>query len=268
MVLFSPFIRFILSGNLHLLNVNLVDTFPLVRTSPPSPCTSNFFFRINSQKVATFAKTTTFDAIPPAYCNFCHFLAVVLFVAKFCNRKQSRCQIYEGNVAMNWCVLDQGLVGCHQQNGWSPLEWASQCSKKETQGCSFLSPARPPHQGRSSSSSSQWPPWYQSKPFCIAPEAIKSFFLSPSRSEMFDRTKRPTSRPDSDRSSHPASAQGAHHGRWTWVVDLATPYYGLKNDTQNMFFSCSWNYHYLPPVSDASANLLAYIFLSLVTHLL
>ena len=44
-------------------------------------------------------------------------------------------------------------------------------------------------------------------------EAIKSFFLSPSRSEMFDRTKRPTSRPDSNRSSHPASAQGAHYGR-------------------------------------------------------
>ena len=41
-----------------------------------------------------------------------------------------------------------------------PLEWASQCSKKETPGCSFLSPARPPHQGRSSSSSSQWNPWY------------------------------------------------------------------------------------------------------------
>ena len=78
---------------------------------------------------------------------------------------------------------------------------------------------------------------------------------------MFDRTKRPTSRPDSDRSSHPASAQGAHHGRWTWVVGLVTSYYGLKNDTQNMFFSCSWNYHYLPPVSDASANLLAYIFI-------
>ena len=101
---------------------------------------------------------------------------------------------------------------------------------------------------------------YQSKPFCIAPEAIKSFFLSPSRSEMFDRTKGPTSRPDSNRSSHPASAQGAHHGRWTWVVGLATSYYVLKNDTQNIFFNCSWNYHFLPPVSDASANLLAYIF--------
>ena len=141
-----------------------------------------------------------------------------------------------------------------------PLEWASQCSKKETPGCSFLSPARPPHQGRSSSSSSQRHPWYQSKPFCITPEALKSFFLSPSRSEMFDRTKSPTSRPDSNRSSHPAFAQGAHHGRWTWVVDLASSYYVLKNDTQNMFFSCSWNYHFLPPVSDASANLLAYIF--------
>ena len=143
-----------------------------------------------------------------------------------------------------------------------PLEWASQCSKKETPGCSFLFPARPPHQGRSSSSSSQWNPWYiwYIRANHFAPEALKSFFLSPSRSEMFDRTKGPTSRADSNRSSHPASAQGAHYGRWTWIVGLATSYYGLKNDTQNMFFNCSWNYHFLPPVSDASANLLAYIF--------
>ena len=97
---------------------------------------------------------------------------------------------------------------------------------------------------------------YQSKPFCT-----RNYKVLLSVTESIGNV-RSHQRPDFKTrfQSQQSSCLFARCPSWKMNMSCWPSYYGLKNDTQNMFFNCSWNYHFLPPVSDASANLLAYIF--------